>query len=229
MMFPLAFEIEDLARYVPVIVIFVLMILGSLLGNKQKQRQSEGEPEASRRGGGGQSWEEMLEDMLGGKTRTPPEAPRAEPPRQPQRPQPQRPTPPIERPTARRQTPPSRPAPPPPVPKRRPQKQRRPPPVSQGEIILGSATLPPAPRVETPAPAQVPDRLSEAGQTSAARMAVNDSEIGVGKDAYADRKRQSSDSAARLRTWLTPGTLRRDFLITEIFQPPVGLREDRRP
>ena len=225
MSFPLAFEIEQLFKYLPVIVIFVLMILGSLLGNKQKQRQSDGKPGKSRRGGGGQSWEEMLEDMLGGKTRTPPEPPRAEPPS----PQPQRPTPPIERPTARRQAPPSRPAPPPPVPKRRSQKQRRPQPVSQGDIITGSATLPPAPRVETPVPAQTPARPSEAGQASAARLAVNDSEIGVGKDAYADRKRQSSDAAARLRNWLTPGTLRRDFLITEIFQPPVGLREDRQP
>jgi hypothetical protein len=31
--------------------------------------------------------------------------------------------------------------------------------------------------------------------------------------------------AAALRRWLKPGTLRAQFMLTEILQPPVGLRE----
>lgn len=212
MTLPLALNIEDLFQYLPVIVIFVLMVLGSLLGNKQKQRPSDAEPGEARRSGGGQSWEEMLEEMLGGKTRTPPE---------PQRPEP----PPVERPTARRQPPPSRQGSPPPVPKRRPQKQRRPQPVPQDEIITATATLPPMPKAESPAASQP----FEAGNASAARMNINASEIGAGSDAYAGRQRPTSDSAARLRAWLTPSTLRRDFVLTELFRPPVGLRDDHRP
>lgn len=223
MIYPLAFDIADLMRFLPVIVILILMILGSLLGNSNKQRQQDQRrPEESDEP---QSWEEMLEEMMGGRQRRPPEAPRAEPP-------------PVERPTVRRPPPPpmpSRPAPPrpvpppaPPIPKRKPQKQQkqRRPQQTPAEII--QTTLPRTPHMETPAIAaasQLPDRPSEAGQTSASRMNLVSSEIG--SDQEARTKAAKTAAVDHLRHWLTPSTLRREFILTEILQPPIGLREER--
>jgi hypothetical protein len=101
--------------------------------------------------------------------------------------------------------PPQRPAarPTPPKLARRPQMPRRP-----GKLPV-QAPPPPVP-VAAPVPAEPAYQVTSVPPTRSSRGAA-----------------AASVSAPALRAWMRPATLRQQFILTEIFQPPISMREER--
>jgi hypothetical protein len=127
------------------------------------------------------------------------QAPMQQSPR-PIRPPTQQPRPPMQQPRPRPQPAPPRPAQARPAPQKQP-KKRFP--------VKTPAARPSAPaRVlqAEPAEAVILDASPFAPTTTAA-------------------KRPNAPSAAALHTWLKPATLRQQFILTEVLQPPVAMRD----
>jgi hypothetical protein len=99
-------------------------------------------------------------------------------------------------PQVRAQQQPRGPRPFPKKPQRKQQQQRQ------------SAPIAPPPLAAAPTPPQAPDAAPVA-RTAAAAASTASPRI----------------TAAMLSKWMTPNTLNQQFLITEIFQPPLGLRD----
>ncbi|HZL35370.1 MAG TPA: hypothetical protein VFC78_08675, partial [Tepidisphaeraceae bacterium] len=79
----------------------------------------------------------------------------------------------------------------------------------------------------TPAPLQ-PPRPSSAAPGPALKQAVPRMQAPVAIVPQSERKtaaRTASADAAALRRWLRPATLHHQFILTEVFLPPVGLRD----
>ena len=67
-------------------------------------------------------------------------------------------------------------------------------------------------------------REGPTGTIIEAAASVAATEIGDGA-AAAPAKRPPAVDAQAIRRWLTPATLRSQFILTEILQPPLALRE----
>jgi hypothetical protein len=67
---------------------------------------------------------------------------------------------------------------------------------------------------------------TETPATAAGTSAIASTEIRSAAVSPA-QSRQLAASASLLSRWLNPRTLRAQFILTEIFQPPLAMREDR--
>jgi hypothetical protein len=88
-------------------------------------------------------------------------------------------------------------------------------------VVTPPAPKPPkrkAPAAATPVPVQLEDDVP--------RSTVATTEIR--SEGAAPAKRMPSANAALLHRWLNPNTLRSQFILTEIFQPPISLRNQER-
>ncbi len=101
--------------------------------------------------------------------------------------------------------------------KKRPPQQRQRPAPRPTQFASRPITAPPP---VSPVTAETPS-LSTSLSTQTASV-ISSSEIGsAGGQA---RKRSPSANANSLRAWMKPSTLRTQFIVTEIFQPPAALR-----
>ena len=204
-------ESDDIGKIIFGIIALIFWAVGAMASSAKKQR------EAQRR-------RELLE------------ADRFEPPPQRSPPPPiVRPAPPMMQPNVP-QPPPVRPVPP------------LPPRVAPAPPRLQA---PQVPRVMTPAPPQrrkqlpkkqprrvapVPPRIpmpvparAQADEDAASTPSVLASEIRSAEEtkAAAAAARKPAVTATTLSRWLTPGTLRSQFILTEVLQPPLAMRPDR--
>jgi cell division protein FtsN len=92
------------------------------------------------------------------------------------------------------------------------------------------------PRVERPRPAQpAPQRPAAPPpmppmppMTPAPAMhPIQRPPVAIGASGVTGARSTASPRAAAINRWLTPQTLRSQFILTEILQPPLGLREPR--
>jgi hypothetical protein len=81
--------------------------------------------------------------------------------------------------------------------------------------------------VSRPVPAQplapLPAESEAHGESASGRMPVAATEISSASAAA--RRSSTTATAAAIRAWLTPQTLRRQYILTEILQPPVTMRQ----
>lgn len=97
--------------------------------------------------------------------------------------------------------------------------QQRP---KQQEAVVARAVNRPAPPAAQPAlpPVQAPP-VARAGATTASKPAI--------AQPVTQQSRANGASAATIRRWLAPTTLRRQFILTELFQPALALRHPPSP
>jgi hypothetical protein len=72
-----------------------------------------------------------------------------------------------------------------------------------------------------PARPVTPPPLTKVQQAPASQPAVDP------RDPQVQRQRPTSAGAGAIAAWLKPGTLRQQFVLTEVLQPPVALRDER--
>jgi hypothetical protein len=100
----------------------------------------------------------------------------------------------------------------------------------QQEILraAGARRRKPAGRRPVAMPAPVPTQLVEvvpdAPPTSARAAAA---QRAAPSSLAAARKPAVTVNATAIHSWLTPSVLQKQFILTEIFQPPLALREER--
>ena len=153
-------------------------------------------------------WEEILRDLAGGQQK--PAPPPMPPPQAPPMP---RSTPkPLPKPTRQ----PSRSASKPP-PAFRPKQQPKPP------IVRPPARR--GPIVQTPPPLPAPAKIIETSPQAAHFVHTDITATEIGSKSAASRPRQVSANASAIANWQKPGTLRQQWILTEVLQPPVGLRQ----
>jgi hypothetical protein len=203
------------------IVAALIAIVGAIVSSAKKKEKDEAARRAAR-----ENWERIEQEMRQGAAqatgvlnqpgayRAPPLPPGAAPPPLPPRP--------VFAPTKSIDGPyqPPRPAAAKPAP-RRPANAPRP--------------LPPA-RPLPPQQPRKPKRQKQAQQPAAAPVMAR-TVAAVARAAQAAevpplpvaRPAQATAKAAALSKWLTPNTLRSQFILTEILQPPLALRDPNRP
>lgn len=151
------------------------------------------------------SWEDILRD-LGGEPTSPTRRP----------PAPRRPEPTASRPDAPR---PKRPSPvsPPPLPSGRQQLPQRPRPAAKITPKKPKRPLVPPVAMEHAAPAANEPIVTRMQDVAAQEIGSDQERASVAAEA---------GRAAELSQWLSPGNLRRQFILTEILRPPVALADD---
>jgi len=182
-------------------VAVAIWVIGALASAAKKQKK---------RTGGEKSWEDILRDLSGAPPRppsapAPPPVPRQQPTAAPPRRVEQRP-----RPAASRPMPPSRPAP-------------RPMPVPQAQPSVRRPKRHPAPVQTPPPPPKAPVTATPPLLASPHPGDVMATEIGSG-EARA-KALLASPMAVAIAKWMTPAKLRHQYMLTEILQPPLALRE----
>ncbi len=121
------------------------------------------------------------------------------------------------------------PAPPPlpePTPQRRVPRQPPPRPAPATRAPVQPKRFPvksPRPVARRAAPSLASSSTSEVEPSSAARAPVAATEISA--QPVAPSRRSTGVTAGALHLWLKPSTLRQQFILTEVFQPPLALRE----
>ncbi len=196
----------DLIRLLVGAAFVVFWILVGLASNAKKKKPGQQQD-------GGKSWEDMLRELTGvempkpQEPEPPPLPPRQQmppaPPPQPPRPQRQRPKPEARRPV------PKRPAPKPPRP------------------VSVAPPLPQTHAVSEPAQTVESTALS-AGTAFARHSDIADTEITSETKSATSSAKTPLASARAISGWLNPGTLRSQFILTEILQPPLAMRPDER-
>ena len=200
------------------VIVILVWVVGAILAQSKKH------PQQKKR-----SWDQILRDLAGGPTSTgptmPPVPPRTEPTEQP-RPAPtaQHPRP---APTAQH---PVRPAP-------KPQAMR--PPLPQRRPVIKKLPVKKKPVAQPQPAAPVRASLSEALSTASAATQVTTSvgaaataaaaavAVPAPSGATAPHDRPGATGKARaIHRWLSPQTLRGQFILTEVLRPPLGLREE---
>ena len=196
--FILADTAENLGAIIFMIVVFVLWGFGALASAMNRQKKRQAE-EARRR----EMFERMqrearARDLAAMARQRPPVAPPLPPP--PPRP-PMLPTaPPLPVQTTRPQSPPL-----PPLPPRQQPRGKRTRAVPSWQEPLPSQTEVPTASVHAS-----PDRAE-----------------GTAQQAVRSRRPTPAAGAAAVSKWLTADTIRSQFILTEILQPPLALRESR--
>lgn len=144
----------------------------------------------------------------------------------------------LERGARYRQQPPAPPPRPPAPQQRRPAPQR----IAEGiaqrfpDVMLPPAPPPMPPQQRRPAPPKPQRAPKQAKPRRPAPAPTLPSlvETAPSKQPYVDitqplpRAKPPSVDAAAIAKWMTPATLRQQFILTEIFQPPLALRPDPR-
>jgi hypothetical protein len=221
----------DAGKVVGVIIVLLIWGIAALANLAKKQQPQQVDPNQARRDRAmREQWEAeqrrqaaaALGQMGGGGGPPPPPLPGG------RRPQPRQPGPvvPPMRPRQPTQHEQRRDLPPAPVVvmQRPPQQQaRRQQPAQRGPVVPPRRTKKAERRLATAqAPAPLPFLEPEPDSEGPARPGVLESEIGAGSTA-ASPSRRAASAAPMIR--LTPQSLRQQFILTEILQPPLALRE----
>jgi hypothetical protein len=106
---------------------------------------------------------------------------------------------------------------------------QRSPVIRPAPVRRAPAAIPPARRaaaqLTTAPPLPVTPVTQLAAATVQTKQPVAQTQVGSG-DAKPARPTASGATAVAIAEWMKPETLRRQFILTEIFQPPISLREN---
>lgn len=198
--FILADGAEDLIKVLIGVGFFVFWIISGIISASKKKGPQNKQQE--------KSWEQILEELAGGKPK----------PQQPPAPPPVRPAPPpIKAPPMPRPKPVQ--TAPPPLPVRRPKRNR--PKVT---------TSPVRPAAESPIRSDVAEAEVITNVVSAPDLPVPKGDISateIGAVRHPTSQALGHARAEGIAKLLTPGNLRNQYILMEILQPPVALREQR--
>jgi hypothetical protein len=196
--FILADTAEHVGAIIFMIVVFVLWGFGALASAVNRQKKRQAEEVRRREMFERMQREARARDLAAKARQRPPAAPPLPPP--PPRP-PMLPTaPPLPVQTTSPQAPPLPPSPP-----RQQRKAKRTRPVPSWQ-----EPLPPQTEIQPASGAAFPDRAE-----------------GTAQQAVRSKQPTPAARAAAVSKWLTADTIRSQFILTEILQPPLALREDR--